>query len=91
MHRTVLEMTATRPVGAELLAYEVHAASAVCGVTLADIPFPDTAAVMLVVRGDDLLPARGPTELRPGDVVYVFCRAEDRPEIDLFFGRPHDV
>jgi potassium/hydrogen antiporter len=90
-HRAVLEITATRPVGAELLSYDVHAASAVCGVTLADIPFPESAAVMLVVRGDELLPARGPTELLPGDVVYVFCRSEDRPEIDLFFGRPHDA
>ena len=90
-HRAVLEITATRPLGSELLAYDVHAASAVCGVTLADIPFPETAAVMLVVRGEELLPARGPTELKPGDVVYVFCRADDRPEIDLFFGRAHDA
>lgn len=91
MHRAVLEITATRPLGAELLAYDVHSASAVCGVTLADIPFPDTAAVMLVVRGHELLPARGGTELRPDDVVYVFCRTQDRPEIDLFFGRPHEA
>lgn len=91
VHRAVLEITATRPLGSELLAYDVHGASAVCGVTLADIPFPETAAVMLVVRGDELLPARGPTELRIGDVVYVFCRAGDRPEIDLFFGKAHDA
>jgi cell volume regulation protein A len=89
--RAVLEITATRPLGAEVIAYEVHPASAVCDATLADIPFPENAAVMLVVRGDELLPARGPTELRRGDVVYVFSRPEDRPEIDLFFGRPHDA
>ena len=89
--RAVLEMTATRPVGHDLLLFEVHEASAVCGATLADVPMPESAAVMLVVRGDDLVAARGNTELLDGDVVYVFCRTEDMRELDLLFGRHREA
>lgn len=87
----VLEMTATRPLGHDLVLFEVHAASAVCGAPLADVPMPESAAVMLVVRGDDLVAARGPTELLDGDVVYVFCQKDDRPELELLFGRHRDA
>lgn len=86
VRRAVLEITATKPLAHELAVYDVHPASAVCGATLADLPFPESAAVMLVVRGDELLAPRGSTELGEGDVVYVFCRTEDRPEFDLLFG-----
>lgn len=87
----VLEMTATRPLGHDVIMFDVHSASAVCGATLADVPFPESAAVMLVVRGDELLAARGSTELREGDVVYVFCRTEDLAELALLFGRHREA
>jgi cell volume regulation protein A len=45
---------------------------------------------MLVVRGDELVAPRGDTELRPGDQVYVFCKLEDRGELQLLFGRTAD-
>jgi potassium/hydrogen antiporter len=82
----VLEITATRPLGHELLVFEVHRASAVCDVDVADIPFPEDSAAMLLVRGDQLLAPRGATTLAEGDVVYVFCRADDRATLELLFG-----
>jgi cell volume regulation protein A len=87
----VLEMTATRPIGQDLVVFDVHSASAVCGATLSDVPFPESAAVMLVVRGEELLAAKGNTELHEGDVVYVFCRTADRAELALLFGRHREA
>jgi potassium/hydrogen antiporter len=69
------------------MSFNISPVSAVCGVRVADIPFPEQAAALLVVRGDTLLAPRGPTVLESGDHVYVFCRLADRPLILLLFGR----
>ncbi len=45
---------------------------------------------MLIVRGRQLVAARGTTVLEPGDHAYVFARREDRGEILLMFGRPEE-
>jgi cell volume regulation protein A len=45
---------------------------------------------MLIVRGTELVAARGDVVLTPGDHVYVVCPPEDRPFIDLLFGRPQE-
>jgi len=85
---TTVEIVSTRPLKADLLTFEVRPASAVSGVTLADIPFPPGSSAMLVVRGEELVAPRGDTCLQEGDQVYVFCRAEDRGFFQLAFGRP---
>jgi cell volume regulation protein A len=41
---------------------------------------------MLIVRKDELIAPRGDTVLLVGDHVFVFCRPEDRPTVDLLFG-----
>ena len=82
-----VEIVSTRPVNAELLTFDIGAASAVCGLPISEIPFPAGSSAMLVVRGDELVAPRGDTELREGDQVYVFCRLEDRPFLQLVFGR----
>jgi cell volume regulation protein A len=41
---------------------------------------------MLIVRGPELVAARGPTVLQPGDHVYIFFRPEDRAYMELLFG-----
>jgi cell volume regulation protein A len=67
--------------------FYVDPASAVAGSTLADLPpFPAGSAVLMILRADDLLPARGPTVLEPGDHVYVLTRPEDRGFVHLLFG-----
>lgn len=83
----VLEINSTQVLEGEVLSYHVDAALPVCGVSLADIPLPDQAAVMLVVRGSELVAARGNTVLQDGDHVHLFCRREDRPLVELLFGR----
>jgi potassium/hydrogen antiporter len=43
-----------------------------------------------VVRGDRLVAPRGSTRLEPGDHAYVVAQEEDRPFIQLMFGRPEE-
>ena len=88
--RAVLAIESGQPLDGDILSFHVDAALAVSGVALADLPFPDGAAVMLIVRGRSLMAARGTTMLEPGDHVYVFAKREDRGEILLMFGRPEE-
>lgn len=86
----VLEMNSTRTLRGEILSFYITDPLAVCNAALADVPFPPEAALMLVVRGDELLAARGGTVLRAGDHVYVFCRPQDKAFIELLFGCPQE-
>lgn len=85
-----LEIQSTRLLAGEVLSFHISEALAVCNATLAQIPFPEGGAAILVVRGDQLLAARGNTVLQPGDHVFVFCRPEDKPFVELLFGRPQN-
>lgn len=83
----LIEISSSRPLDAEIEVFYVDPASAVAGSTLADLPpFPAGSAVLMVLRGDDLLTARGATVLEPGDHVYVLTRAEDAGFVRLLFG-----
>jgi potassium/hydrogen antiporter len=83
----LIEISPSRPLDADIEVFYVDPASAVAGSTLAELPpFPAGSAVLMVLREDDLLPARGATALQPGDHVYVLTRPEDRGFIHLLFG-----
>jgi len=84
----VLQIEAAQPLDAELLSFYVSPALAVAGAQLADLDFPEGAAVSMIVRGDSLIPPKGSTVLEPGDHVYVITRREDLGEIHLMFGKP---
>jgi cell volume regulation protein A len=83
-----LEMTSTQMLRGELLPFYIRSASAVCGATLAELPFPESAVAALIVRGDELVPPKGNTRLQMGDHVYVFCSPEDLDLVRLLFGSP---
>ncbi|MBZ0230960.1 MAG: potassium/proton antiporter [Deltaproteobacteria bacterium] len=85
-----LEITSMANLDARVACYHVDPRAAVAGASLAEIPFPDDAAVMMVVRGTHLLPARGNLRFEPGDHAYVFCRPEDEAAIGLWFGQRID-
>jgi cell volume regulation protein A len=70
--------------------FVVNAASAVAGARLSELPFPEEASALLVVRGSKLLAARGNTELAPGDFVYIFGRTRDLSLFQLMFGLEED-
>lgn len=84
----VMHIEAAQPLNADLLSFYVTPAVAAAGVSLADLPFPEGAAVSMIVRGEDMIPPKGSTTLEPGDHVYVITRHGDLPEIQLLFGRP---
>lgn len=83
----LLEVHSLRKIKGEILVFYIHPTLAVCNVPLSRIPFPEGSAAILVVRGDELLAARGRTMLQPGDHVYVFCKRGDEPYMALLFGR----
>jgi cell volume regulation protein A len=84
----MLEVTSTRILtGGEMISFFVEASSAVSGAALSDLPLPPDSAVILLIRGRELIAPRGATVLTPGDHVYVLCTAEDRSFVQLIFGR----
>ncbi len=86
----MLHIESMLPLGGDLMSFYVDEDLAVAGASLADLPFPEGAAVTLMLRGDQLLPPKGSTVIMPGDHVYVFSRAEDAPVIRLMFGQPEE-
>ncbi len=87
----LLEVTSTRLLHGNVIAFFVDKASAVSGVTIADLPFPSGAAVMLIVREDELVAPRGQVTLLPGDHIYVITRPEDEPFVNLMFGKREEI
>jgi cell volume regulation protein A len=88
--KAVLEIETTQPLLGELLSFYIDEPLAVVGVSIAELPFPDGAAVTLIVRGQELIAPKGSTVLSRGDHVYVFSRPDDLPLIKLMFGRPEE-
>lgn len=86
--RATVLVESSEPMRGVLRSYFVDEALPVCGATLAEVPFPDGAAVTMVVRGSALLAAEGSTELRAGDHVYVLAKPDADPIVQLLMGRP---
>jgi len=78
------------PLEGDLMSFYIDDALVVCGLRLDELDFPEGAAVALVVRGDRLVAPKGATRLEPGDHVYLVGQEEDRPFIQLMFGRPEE-
>ena len=82
--------TSTQPLDGELVSFYIDPASAVAGATIAELPLPDGAVVTLIVRGKELMPAKGATQLLSGDHVYVFCKPAELAEVHLLLGQQMD-
>lgn len=83
----VLEISSTHLLSGEVHGFYVDSASATCGASIADLPFPPSSNAAMLVRGKELLAPKGNTVLEAGDHVYVFCKPEDLPFIRLMFGQ----
>jgi cell volume regulation protein A len=82
-----LELHSLQDIDGELRLYVLEPEVAAAGALLRELPFPEGAAVVLVVRGQQALAARGHTRLQPGDHVYVVCKHEDEALVGLYLGR----
>jgi cell volume regulation protein A len=78
----------SEPLRSSLRSYFVDRALPVCGISIAEIPFPQGSAITMIVRGATLLVAEGATTLQAGDHVYVLASPEADPIVQLLFGRP---
>jgi len=72
----------------ELLSYYVDEALPVAGMTLQELPFPEGAAVTMIVRGRQLIAPKGDTRLEVGDHAYVLCKPDGVGMVHLLFGHP---
>jgi cell volume regulation protein A len=86
--QAVLAIESRLPLEGELMSFYIDDALVVTGLSLEELDIPEGSSVMLIVRGSRLVPPRGSTRLEPGDHVYLVVRPEDRPLMQLMFGRP---
>jgi cell volume regulation protein A len=86
--QAVLAIESRLPLEGELMSFYIDEALVVAGLALEELDFPEGSSVMLIVRGSRLVPPKGSTRLEPGDHVYLVALAEDRPLMQLMFGRP---
>ncbi|KAB2956718.1 MAG: hypothetical protein F9K18_13075 [Thermoanaerobaculia bacterium] len=79
-------MVSIEPLDGEVISFHISPALAVAGAAIRDVPWPEGAAALLVVRGPQLIPPRGSTVLEPGDHVYLLAHEPDLPLLRLLFG-----
>jgi potassium/hydrogen antiporter len=85
-----IEIVSMRMHDAQVLCYHINEQAAVAGVQIAEVPFPPDASIMMIVRGNHLVPARGSERIKPSDHVYIFCKPSDEPDLTLWFGQRID-
>jgi cell volume regulation protein A len=88
--KAVLEIHSAHPLTGELQSFFVEPSSVVAGARISELPFPASAAVVMIVRNDVLIAPRGDSVLTPGDHVYVLSGPEDRALVLLMFGRSEE-
>ena len=74
--RPLAEAGTIRRLGAEILEYPIGPDDAIAGAFVRDLGLPREAVVNVIVRGDQAIPPRGSTRLRPGDRLHVLLRTE---------------
>jgi potassium/hydrogen antiporter len=73
--------------GGEIVSFHVETVSAVAGSSVADLPLPSSCTVVLLIRGHKIIAPRGDTRIAAGDHIYLLCSSDDRPFVNLIFGR----
>jgi cell volume regulation protein A len=71
----------------DLVEFDVAPEHAIAGSAVRELGLPRTALVAVVARGDETIPPRGSTLIRPGDRLFVLAPTSMRPEIEDVFAR----
>lgn len=82
-----IDITTSAPIREEQLTFFIAPDSPAAGRALSELPLPDDVTVMLVVRGNELVAARGNTRLCAGDHAFVLCPKEHVAAVSALFGR----
>lgn len=80
-----LEITSLRHVDGDIVDYLVGPGCFVRGKRIRDLALPESAVVAMVVRGGEVIPPRGVTEILEGDHVFVVLKAGVRRLVDRLF------
>jgi cell volume regulation protein A len=81
-----IDLNTARDFAGGFVWYYVTAPAAVSGSLVSELPLPERCLIVLLVRKDAIVPARGNTLLEAGDHVCLFVEEGDRPFVDLLFG-----
>src|SRR5690606_143506 len=81
-----LEISSLRHVDGEVVDYSVDSASRAAGRKVRELALPDGVVIAMVVRGEQIIPPQGRTEILAGDHVIVVLRPGSRPLVDQVFG-----
>jgi cell volume regulation protein A len=71
----------------DLVDFVVDEDHAIAGAAVREVGLPRAAIIAVVVRGDDSIPPRGSTVIRPGDRLYVLAPRSLRPAVEDVFSR----
>ena len=71
----------------ELIDFDVAADHAIAGSAVRELGLPRSALVAVVARGEETIPPRGSTVIRPGDRLFVLSPHTLRPEVEDVFSR----
>lgn len=80
-----LEITSLKHVDGDIVDYLVGPGSFAAGRRVRDLALPESAVVAMLVRGADVIPPRGSTEIREGDHVFVVLKTGVRRWVDRMF------
>ncbi|MDT8438827.1 MAG: potassium/proton antiporter [Wenzhouxiangellaceae bacterium] len=82
----VLEITATESLPVRILSFYLDPAAMACGSRVGDLPLPDGADVLLLVRDGRIQGVQDNTRLNAGDHVHLMIEPEQTRSIELLFG-----
>jgi cell volume regulation protein A len=80
-----LELHLMKKLDRELLEFTIEADSPVRGRNLREVPLPDSTAIVLIVRADEPVAARGSTSLKTDDRLYIVCPPQDLKAVRCCF------
>ena len=85
-----VELVSLREYPGEFVWYTIDRASAVAGAGPNDLPLPDGSVLTLLLRAGAITALHDSTRFQPDDQVCLFVRHDDRPFVDLLFGRSEE-
>lgn len=71
----------------DLVDFVVADDHAIAGASVREVGLPRAAIIAVVARGDDVLPPRGSTVIRPGDHLFVLAPRSIRQDVEDVFSR----
>lgn len=82
----VLEINATEALPIRIMSFFIEPAAMVAGSRAGDLPLPDGADMLLLLRDGQVVPVKDDTILMAGDHAHLIIRPEQSRAVELMFG-----